>query len=177
MNQGARKPRVARVVSECLITSFRDEASWPFRPPKRRRAGCSHALRRVLAERRDERPSSAGTSARRAQGGRGLEMEIDMREAQPTDVGTLIALDEIARVDPGRAGITRETVAGGGCLVAGHAGRHARGVGPSDRRAARARMGACRTTEDPASPPPWHRLASGAAAIGRRQQPGSEPRW
>ena len=72
---------------------------------------------------RDARSPSAGTSARRAQGGRDLEMEIDMREAQPTDAETLIALDEIARVDPGRAGVTRETVASGGCLVAGQAGR------------------------------------------------------
>jgi ribosomal protein S18 acetylase RimI-like enzyme len=51
------------------------------------------------------------------------EERIDTRPAREDDVDALLALDEIVRVDPGRAAFIRGAVASGDCLVALHGGR------------------------------------------------------
>lgn len=56
----------------------------------------------------------------RDQGSGPLALRIDVRDGCERDVDALIALDDIARVDPRRAASIRDAVAGGGCLVAVH---------------------------------------------------------
>jgi len=50
-------------------------------------------------------------------------MPIDTRDAAPTDVATILGLDEIARTESGRAAFIRAAVGADGCVVAEDGGR------------------------------------------------------